>query len=312
MHAHVATDSLNSTVRSFLPSRAVVEHMGVVLVAAATWAAPVRAQTVDSPPLSSMHAAWDGGDFDRVPALCQKALTQGGLARADALDVYTRLGAALAIAGEKKPAIAAFRKAALIDPRFKVPPEAGKNAIALAEAARRSQTRAGTLALSVQAPENVDAGSAFGVEVALAAPTRDNPVTRLTLDATDTLASRSYEQRGAAGPHTHFDVPSRMALPDASLLVRVHARDGNDNELAEAERRVHVAPAAAVVAQGPLAALTTRARKEDRGKPGGFWSSPWPYVIGGAALAAGGVTTWFLTRPTDNVDVGAVRVQLVH
>jgi hypothetical protein len=313
LRATIATDSLNSTVRSFLPSRAVVEHMGVVVVAVATWAAPVRAQTVDSTPLSSMRAAWDSGDFDRVPALCQKALTQGGLGRADVLDAYTRLGAALAIDGQRKPAIAAFRKAALIDPGFKVPPEAGKNAAALAEVARRSQIRSGTLALSMQTPDTVDSGSAFGVEVALTAPTRGNSVTTLTLDATDTLAARSYEQRGPAGPHAHFDVPARMALPDASLLVRVHARDGNDNELAEAERRVHIAAAPGIVAQGPLAALATAARKDDRGRSGGgFWSSPWPYVIGGAALAAGGVTTWFLTRPTDNVDVGAVRVQLVH
>jgi hypothetical protein len=110
-------------------------------------------------------------------------------------------------------------------------------------------------------------------------------------------------------------VPARMTLPDASLLVRVHARDGNDNELAEAERRVHIAAAPAIVAQGALSALGSPSRKDDRGgsrSSGGFWSSPWPYVIGGAALAAGGVTTWFLTRPTDNVDVGAVRVQLVH
>ena len=288
------------------------------MVLLATWAAPVRAQTAssDSSPLSSVRAAWDGGDFDRVPALCQKALANGGLARADALDAYTRLGGALAIAGQKKPAIAAFRKAAMIDPRFKVPPEAGKTAAALADVARRAQLHAGTLALSIEAPSDVDAGSSFGVEVAMSAPTRGNSVTTLTLDATDPLAAKTYEQRSPSGPHVKFDVPARMALPDASLLLRVHARDGNDNELAEAEQRVHIAPAPAIVAQGPIAALTTPApaRKDDRdrSKGGGFWSSPWPYIIGGAALAAGGTATYFLTRPTDNVDVGAVRVQLVH
>jgi hypothetical protein len=87
----------------------------------------------------------------------------------------------------------------------------------------------------------------------------------------------------------------------------VRATDAHDNELAAAEQRVHVASATAV---GPAAVATIDDHHDQRR---GFWSSPWPYVIGGAALAAaGGVTAWVLTRPTDNVDVGTVRVQLVH
>jgi hypothetical protein len=39
-----------------------------------------------------------------------------------------------------------------------------------------------------------------------------------------------------------------------------------------------------------------------------FWSSPWPYVIGGAALAAGGAVAYFATRPGDDVTVGAARI----
>ncbi len=182
-----------------------------------------------------------------------------------------------------------------------------------------SKARTGSLALSfeVAGGGDVASGSSFGVDVSLTAPTRGSPVSAITLDATDTLAGKTYEQRAAAGPGVHFEVPSRMTLPDASLLVRVHARDGNDNELAETQRRVRVGPAVPVTESGPIAALTrpAHARNEDRDRAGGgFWSSPWPYVIGGAALAAGGVTTWFLTRPTDNVDVGSVRVQvgLVH
>jgi hypothetical protein len=268
-----------------------------------------------------VRSAWDGGDFDQVPSLCQKALTKGGLARADTLDAYTRLGSALAIGGNKKAALAAFRRAALIDPAFRVPPEAGKGALELAEVARRQQKRAGTLALSVTVTGpsgDLEPGAPFGLDVRLIAPTHGASVAALTLDATDTLAGKTFEQRAPASPAAHFEVPARMTLPDASLLVRVHARDGNDNELAAAQRRVHVAPPVPVVASGPMAALTALTAPvpsghDDRSRSsGGFWSSPWPYVIGGAALAAGGVTTWFLTRPTDNVDVGSVRVQLVH
>jgi hypothetical protein len=295
----------------------VLVRTGVAVAVLAASASPARAQTAASP-LSSVRSAWEGGDFDQVPALCQKALTKGGLDRADTLDAYTRLGSALAIAGNKKAALAAFRRAALIDPAFRVPPEAGKGALELAEVARRQQKRAGTLALSVTVTGpggDVEPGAPFGLDVRLISPTRGASVAALTLDATDTLAGKTFEQRAPASPTAHFEVPARMTLPDASLLVRVHARDGNDNELAATQRRVHVAPPVPVVASGPIAALAAPAssRHDDRSHSGGgFWSSPWPYVIGGAALAAGGVTTWFLTRPTDNVDVGSVRVQLVH
>jgi hypothetical protein len=260
-----------------------------------------------------VQVAWDAGDYDQVPTLCDRALAHGGLARADVLEAYTRMGAAWAILGKKWTAVAAFRKAALIDPAFALPPEAGKRASAYAALARRDQKRLGALALSLAAPQSVDAGGRFGVDVSLSM-VGDSPVATLTFDVTDTLAGKTYEKRETAAPQVHFEVPTRMTLPEASLLLRVHARDSQDNELAEAEQRVHVEAAPPVRVPGPVAALTTTAPKEDRERKssGGFWSSAWPYVIGGAALAAGGTTAWFLTRPTDNVDVGSVRVQLVH
>jgi hypothetical protein len=48
-------------------------------------------------------------------------------------------------------------------------------------------------------------------------------------------------------------------------------------------------------------------KKEDE-KSGGFWSTAWPYVLGGVALAAGGAAVYLGTRPTDDVTVGAARV----
>ncbi len=315
MHARNAADTLHSTVRSFLPSRAVVVRTGLAVAFLAASAGSAHAQSAPAP-LAPLRQAWDGGDFDRVPALAKKALDSGGLSRFDVVEAYSRLGASLAIAGNSRAAVAAFRRAALVDPDFRVPPEAGKRAAALAEQARRAQKKAGALALSLDTPGKVDAGSVIGVDVTLSTG-REAAVTSITLDATDTLTARTYEQRTAGTARAHFEVPARMAMPDASLLVRVHARDIHDNELAEAEQRVHVAAAAPPEAAGPLAT------RDDIGRPrrsekeshtsGGFWSSPWPYIIGGAALAAGGAaTTWVLTRSTDNVDVGAVRVQLAH
>jgi hypothetical protein len=44
-------------------------------------------------------------------------------------------------------------------------------------------------------------------------------------------------------------------------------------------------------------------------KGGGFWSSPWPYVIGGVALAGAGTAVYFGTRPSEQVAVGAPTVR---
>jgi hypothetical protein len=51
-------------------------------------------------------------------------------------------------------------------------------------------------------------------------------------------------------------------------------------------------------------------KDKDDSKKGGFWSSPWPYVIGGVALAAGGAAVYVATRPTDDVAVGGAAVRV--
>jgi hypothetical protein len=288
----------------------------VVLAVLTASVAPVYAQTGDNQFLPQARDAWNNADFDVAPGLYKKALDQGGLARPDVVEAYARIGAAMAIAGKKREASRAFRRAALLDPGFEVPPEAGKVAAALAAAARTAQARSGTLSLDVQVPDQVDTGSAIGIDVTVR-PARATPVAKIVVTTRDSLTARSDEQAASVSPGTaqHFDVPARLTLPDATLVVRVRAKDAHDNELVSAEKRVHVAPAAVVPA--PVAVLgpaqSRPAKKEESKDSGGFWSSPWPYVIGGTALAAaGGVTAWVLTRPTDNADVGQVRVQLVH
>ena len=48
----------------------------------------------------------------------------------------------------------------------------------------------------------------------------------------------------------------------------------------------------------------------DSYKHGGFWSTAWPYVIGGALIAAGGgATAYFLLKPPDQVSIGPAQVQ---
>ena len=140
MHSGGPADTLDSTVRSFSPSRAVV-RTGVVFAVLAASSGPSYAQSPGGVALRSARDAWTNADFDLAPGLYQKALDAGGLARADVVEAYARIGAALAIAGKKRAATQAFRAAALVDPTFKVPPEAGTTAMQRHSAAKTRSPR---------------------------------------------------------------------------------------------------------------------------------------------------------------------------
>lgn len=245
-----------------------------------------------------------GGDFDLVAGLYNDALVAGGLTRGEVVSAYARMGAALAVAGKPRQALAALRTAALLDPDFTLPGEAGKKAMALAERARREQARSAPLSLKADAPERTVPGSPFAVVVTLASP-EPAPVAvdALTIEARDTLAGHAYRQQTAPEPRHRFEVPTRMTLPGASLLILVRALDVHGNELSIAERRVRVGPA-------QTAAAPSLGEHPAHGS-GGFWKSPWPYVVGGVTLAAGGAALYFATRSTADVNVGAARVELV-
>jgi hypothetical protein len=313
------TYTLSLTVRSFWPSRAVVVRAGVLCVAFATWPGAVYAQSSSSRALDKARAAWDNADFDLAPALFETAIEVGGLQRSDVVDAYARMGSALAIGGKKKAALDAFRKAALIDPTFQLPPEAGKKATALAKLAKRQQARTGSLSITMQVDDEVDSGSPFGVDVTVS-PAHPALLDTLSFSARDSLAGHAYERTLAAESHVHVDVPTRMTLPDATLVVQVKAHDTHDNELWVGEKRVHVAKPLPEPAPAPIAALQptppprSRHEKEQPSSGGGFWHTAWPYIIGGAALAAGGAAAWYVTRPTENVyvDSPAVHVGLTH
>ncbi len=263
--------------------------------------------------LSRARAAWQKGDFDVAEPLYKDAIDAGGLAPDDTVDAWVHLGAARAVMGQAKPALEAFRHAAAIDPKFTVPAEAGKRALQLAELARREKARLGpmTLAPSGDLPSTLKTGQGFGVDATLDAP-HVPFVAKIGILARDPLTQKSFTDARQAATSVHFDVPGSIALPGASIVIRVDALDGHDNRLASFERRVQV-EASAVVAQRPEPAHGRAKADDDKEKKGGgFWSSPWPYVIGGVVLAAGGGAAWYFTRSTDDVTVAGPRLQTVR
>lgn len=284
-----------------------------ILSAAATSHAQSGSPSPGASALSRARAAWQKGDFDIAEPLYKQAIDAGGLAPDELLDAWTHLGAARAVSGQMKPALEAFRHAATIDPKFQVPPEAGKRANQIGEMARREKARLGPIALTLSGdlPASVKAGEGFAVDAALDAG-HIPFVAKLAVVARDPLTQKSFTDTRSAAATVHFDVPGSIALPNASLVVRVDALDAHDNRLVSAEGRVKVGAAVVVKRPDPVSDAPKETDKEKEKKGGGFWSSPWPYVIGGAVLAAGGGAAWFFTRQTDDVAVGSPRLQTVR
>jgi len=282
---------------------------GVVSLAILGVAAPLRAQP--SSTLVRARACWDRGEFDIAETLYNEAIERGGLERAELLDAYVRLGASRAVMGKRDMALAAFRKAAFVEPKFATPPEAGKKVAALADKARREEEKIGSIQLRVSAPSTAPAAQTFRVETTLDA-THAAVIAKIGLDVREPVSGAEHRATAPAATDVVFDVPGRLAVSESTLVVRAFALDAHENRLAVAEQRVRVeaAPAGASTRiAAPAVALRPVPPPTDADKgTGGFWSSPWPYVLGGAALAAGGAALWIGTRPSEDVSLGTVRV----
>jgi hypothetical protein len=254
-----------------------------------------------TPALQRARQAWEEGELDQAEHAYQEALEKGGLDRAATLECFVHLGAARSVLGNRAGALTAFRMALLVDDAFTVPPEAGKKAVAMAEAARRQPSRVGSLHLTLSVPSEAPSGEPFAVNAMLDAA-QAALVARLSLHVNDKTTHKTFDHDEPADAVVRFHVPASMTLPNATLHIEVDALDTHDNQLAFAEDHVGVRPT-------PIAE-THHAKDELRQSHAGFWSTPWPYVIGGALLVAGGVTTgYFLLKPPDQVSIGPAQLQ---
>lgn len=286
-----------------------------------TMAAPAHASepAAGGPALRQARVAWDNGSLATAEPLYREALEKGGLAPPDVLEGYVRLGAIRASLGKKSQAIAAFRAASILDSSFAVPSEAGRKGPRYAAQAKKDTAKIGSLQLSISAPKEATSGKGFTVTAHV--DSKHLPIiAKLGLLARDGTSGKEAVAEAKPGEDVELDVPSSLTMPSASILVRVDALDKQGNRLASAEERVRVPEsngAGAVVAKsvepsaGPTSSSAPTPAASDSGvrKGGGFWSSPWVYVIGGAALAGAGTAVYFGTRPTEQVSVGPVGVR---
>lgn len=287
-----------------------------------TTAAPAYASesAAGGPALRQARAAWDRGALDTAEPLYREAIEKGGLAPTDVLEGYVRLGSIRASHGKKEQAIAAFRAASILDSTFAVPTEAGPKGPAYAAQAKKDTAKIGSIQLAIKAPKEATSGKPFTVTATLDS-SHIPIVAKIGLVARDGTSGKEIVAETKPGESVDLEVASELTMPNASILVRVDALDRQGNRLASAEERVRVpesgAGAGAVAAgskdtssASSSSSSSSSATGGDSGvrKGGGFWSSPWPYVIGGAALAGAGAAVYFGTRPTAQVAVGQVGV----
>lgn len=285
--------------------RALAASCLVVMVTAS----PVSAaeQSAGAPALEKARAMWDRGALRKAEPLYRDALEKGGLAPDQVLEGYVRLGAIRASRGKDDQAIAAFRAAAILDEGFTVPSEAGPKGPKLADKARKDTAKIGSLEITLEAPDETPAGKPFTVTV-----TVDEAhlpiIDKLGLVTKDGTSGKQETLEAKPEASLELEVPGTIALPDASLVVRLDALDKHGNRLASAEQRVRVPGESHAVA---AAADTKKPSSSDEGARtgGGFWSSPWPYLIGGVALAGAGAAVYFGTRPPEDVSLGQIGVQ---
>ena len=264
--------------------------------------------TASSGALTKARAAWDKGTFDKAEPLYREALEQGGLAPDEVLEGFVRLGSIRAGLGKKDAAIASFRAASVLDAGFTLPPEAGTKAVALAEKAKRDTAKIGSIKLGARVPKDAAAGKPVTITATLD-KAHLPVVTKIGVVAKDGTTGKQITLDAKPAEELDFEIGADLVLPGANLAIRIDALDAHQNRLASVEERIRVPEA---VKPDPLAVSATAAAPAPdpsirRG--GSFWSSPWPYVIGGMALAGAGAAAYFGTRPPAVVSVGPVGVR---
>lgn len=228
--------------------------------------------------LEAARKSWHEAEYETAETLYARAIEAGGLPIALATEAYLYRGAALAILGKTKPASESLRIALTVDGSARMPPEAGKKAASLLESIRKEKLP--VLSLTLTAPGEVHAGEAFNADVALG----ENPwpiIESVAVTAQETTASKKHSVTIRPAQLSTVELPNWLAAAEGrTIALHAELRDKGGNVLLTAEKTVRVKATVAAVL------LATEPKKPPPKEPPkrGFWSSPWPYVLGGVVL----------------------------
>jgi hypothetical protein len=260
----------------------------------------------DATSLTRGRDAWERGDVATSETAYKSAIEKGDLSPSEVVESYVRIGCARVLLGKRDQALNAFRAAAVLDPNFALPDEAGQKAAQIAAQAKKDVSKFGGISLSMTAPEKVASGKSFFVSVELDRA-HVSIVKRLAVTAKEGTSGKEFKHEEQSAEHIDFEVPAELTLPAASLTVRIDALDSYNNRIATQVARVKVpddgkGPPVVSTSGGGTTAPDKHKTEEKKG----FWSTPWPYVIGGAVLIGAGTAAYLQFRPTDDVTMGAV------
>ena len=264
---------------------------------------PAPTNTTSSPAFEAANAAWERGAQADAGVAYEKAIEAGGLGPVETVIAYTRVGLTRAAVGKRDLALSAFRTASTIDPAFELPPDASPRARPLYEQARKEASARTRLGAKVSAPDKVAQGKVFLVKTEVGDEAAAY-IDKVEVDVTDTLAKKSCQTSSQpVSESLTFEIAAKCATAGTTLVAQVRLLDAKGNRWVTQDVRIGVAAAEAEkkTALGAPADEDAPPKKESKS----FFATPWPYLIGGAVLVAGGVSTFLLFRGNDRTTVRA-------
>ncbi len=171
--------------------------------------------------------------------------------------------------------------------------------------ARADVASIGSISFTAVIPKHIEPHTTFIIKATLDAA-HLSLAKKMELHAKDGTSGKDHTEEATPAEVTEYRVPMELTLPGSVVKIRIDVLDRFRNRLASVEETIEVGGKAA---QKAGAALAAKDPKKDAKKKGAFWSSPWPYIVGGSLLlAAGGASAYYFLRPVDQVTVGAPRV----
>jgi hypothetical protein len=212
----------------------------------------VRAAWADTPGAESLTRgiqAFEQHNYALAAAQFDNALGRGGLSRAQTLTVYVDLGVAYVALGKTKQAQQAFETAALIDPKFVVPPSSGPRAEKLANQARQKEESVGQYHFDVGVPGDLKAQAPFKITVEM--PEDEVPLVPLVRIAAQEPGGKSFETFEPSVAHLGVEIPAEVAVSGETITLRVELLDRHNNRLAVTEKLLKVEEPAQKPEPGP-------------------------------------------------------------